>query len=72
MCEYLDKIEVKDWQEKLNNKDKKDISLYSIIKENLNEELSWKIKKNYLYKKLMVKDFNIAGAVDQKMIWDFI
>jgi len=40
LCEYLDKIEVKDWQEKLNNKDKKDISLYSIIKENLNEELS--------------------------------
>lgn len=40
LCEYLDKIEVKDWQEKLNNKGKKDISLYSIIKENLNEELS--------------------------------
>lgn len=36
LCQYLDKIEVKNWQEKLNNKGKKDISLYSIIKENLN------------------------------------
>ena len=36
LCQYLDRIEVKDWQEKLNNKGKKDISLYSIIKENLN------------------------------------
>lgn len=36
LCQYLDRIEVKDWQEKINNKGKKDISLYSIIKENLN------------------------------------
>lgn len=36
LCQYLDRIEVENWQEKLNNKGKKDISLYSILKENLN------------------------------------
>ena len=36
LCQYLDSIEAQNWQEKLNNKGKKDISLYSILKENLN------------------------------------
>lgn len=35
LCQYLDAIDASDWQEKLNAKDKTDISLYSIIKENL-------------------------------------
>ncbi len=36
LCAYLDRIEAKNWQEKLNIKGKKDISLYNILKENLN------------------------------------
>lgn len=35
LCQYLDAIDASDWQEKLNAKGKTDISLYSIIKENL-------------------------------------
>lgn len=35
LCKYLDAIGDKNWQEKLNSKGKTDISLYSIIKENL-------------------------------------
>lgn len=36
LCEYLDAIGAKNWQEELNAKGKKDTTLYSIIKENLN------------------------------------
>lgn len=35
LCQYLDAIDAPDWQEKLNAKGKTDVSLYSIIKENL-------------------------------------
>ncbi len=36
LCEYLDAIGAKNWQEELNAKGKKDTTLYSLIKENLN------------------------------------
>lgn len=36
LCEYLDAIEARNWQEEFNPKGKKDTTLYSLIKENLN------------------------------------